>query len=63
MINISIDKARSNKRFDYHIEIDDAEQISATDIEAELNAKQIYKLLNELPDLLRYEFNMYEVEA
>lgn len=63
LINTSIDKARSNKRFDYHIEIDDAEQISATDIEAELNAKQIYTLLNELPDLLRYVFNMYEVEG
>lgn len=63
VVNTAIDKARATKRFAYHSEFDDRIQMSSVDVEAELNAKQIYKLLNELPDLLRFVFNMYEIEG
>ncbi|MEX0779317.1 MAG: sigma-70 family RNA polymerase sigma factor [Balneolales bacterium] len=63
VVNTSIDNARSNKRFQYHVDVDDTNQQSTEDIESELNAKQIYQLLNELPDLLRFVFNMYEMEG
>lgn len=63
VVNAAIDKARANKRFSHHVDIDETNHSSAIDIEADLNAKQIYKLLNELPDLLRFVFNMYEIEG
>lgn len=63
VVNTSIDKARANKRFQNQVQLDDICPSSSVDIEADLNAKQIYKLLNELPDLLRFVFNMYEIEG
>lgn len=63
MVNTSIDRARKNKRFKNQVEISEIQPISSVDLEAELHAQQIYNLLNELPDLLRFVFNMYEVEG
>lgn len=63
VVNTSIDKARSNKRFQKHVELDKTPLESTMDIEADLNAKQIYKMLNKLPELLRFVFNMYEIEG
>lgn len=63
VVNTSIDKARANKRFNNHMEIDAIRPASSVDVESELNAKQIYRLLNELPELLRFVFNMYEIEG
>ncbi|MCC5940681.1 MAG: RNA polymerase sigma factor [Balneolaceae bacterium] len=63
VVNTAIDKARSGKRFNHHVDIETTENESSVNVEAELNAKQIYQLLNELPDLLRFVFNMYEIEG
>ncbi|MEX0929010.1 MAG: sigma-70 family RNA polymerase sigma factor [Balneolales bacterium] len=63
VVNTSIDKARANGRFKNQVDIDTLERASPTDIESELNARQIYNLLNELPELLRFVFNMYEIEG
>lgn len=64
VVNTSIDRARSARKFRSNVDIGQAEPVSApSDIEAELNARQIYTLLNELPDLLRFVFNMYEIEG
>lgn len=63
VVNTSIDRARANKRLNREVQIDDYLPRSSVDVEAELNAKQIYELLNELPDLLRFVFNMYEIEG
>ncbi len=63
VVNTSIDKARANKRFQNQVQLEDIRPSSASDVEAHLNVKQIYKLLNELPDLLRFVFNMYEIEG
>lgn len=63
VVNTAIDKARANKRFNQHVEIVETRQASPVDIESELYAKQIYNLLNELPELLRFVFNMYEIEG
>lgn len=63
VVRTAIDKIRANKRFKDHVEINEMHQISPVDIESNLNAQQIYKLLNKLPDLLRLVFNMYEIEG
>ncbi|MEX0773976.1 MAG: sigma-70 family RNA polymerase sigma factor [Balneolales bacterium] len=63
VVNSSIDNARANSRLRSHMDIDDVGVSSLMDIESELNAKQIYRLMNELPDLLRFVFNMYEIEG
>ena len=63
VVNTSIDTIRANKRFQHHVEGEDMQYVSHVDIESELTAKQIYALLNELPDLLRFVFNMYEIEG
>lgn len=63
VVNTSIDKARAYKRFKNQVEIDEIQPASSVDLEAELHAKQIYKLLNKLPELLRFVFNMYEIEG
>ena len=62
-VNTSIDKARANKRFRNHVGIENNPQVSQYDVESDLNAKQIYKMLNRLPELLRFVFNMYEIEG
>ena len=63
VVNTSIDRTRANKRFKNKMEIDDLQLASSVDVESQLHAKQIYKLLNELPELLRFVFNMYEIEG
>lgn len=63
VVNTSIDKARANRRFRDHVDIETSTQASHHDVEADLNAKQIYKMLNRLPELLRFVFNMYEIEG
>lgn len=63
VVHTSIDKIRANKKFHHHVEAEDMQQASRVDIESDLTAKQMYALLNELPDLLRLVFNMYEIEG
>lgn len=63
VVNAAIDKARSQKKFNHRYEFAEIVQVSPINAETELNAKQIYLLLNELPDLLRFVFNMYEIEG
>lgn len=63
VVNTAIDKLRAVRKFNCKIEIGKIEPLSPVDIESELNASQIFKLLNELPDLLRFVFNMYEIEG
>lgn len=63
VVRTSIDKVRAKKRFQHHLEIEEAYQVSPVDAETALTAKQIYALLNELPDVHRLVFNMYEMEG
>lgn len=63
VVNTAIDKERAGKKFKYHVSLDDVESSSPVTIESEMNAQQIYKLLNELPELLRFVFNLYEIEG
>ena len=63
VVNTSIDRIRANKKYRNHVEDEDLQHVSRVDIESELTAKQMYALLNELPDLLRFVFNMYEIEG
>lgn len=63
VVHTAIDRARANKKFQKEVQVEDFLPQAPVDIEAELNARQIYKLLDELPDLLRFVFNMYEIEG
>lgn len=63
VVNTAIDKERSVKKFRQHAGLEEVPSSSPVDIEAELNAHQIYSLLNELSDLLRFVFNLYEIEG
>ncbi|MEX2573903.1 MAG: RNA polymerase sigma factor [Balneolaceae bacterium] len=65
VVNTAIDRVRSARRFGYrhHADIEDMEQLSTVDVESDLHVKQIRRLLYELPDLLRFVFNMYEIEG
>ena len=63
VVNTSIDKARANRRFRKHVELERTPLVSMQDVESDLNAKHIYKMLNQLPELLRFVFNMYEIEG
>lgn len=63
VVNTSIDKVRATRKFQHQVDIKEMKHASQTDIESELTAKQIYAMLNELPEALRLVFNMYEIEG
>lgn len=65
VINTAIDQSRKMKRFNQHsdLDTDQLQELSPVSVEAQMNEKQILKLLNDLPDLLRFVFNMYELEG
>lgn len=65
VINTSIDYYRKNVKFNNTDSIDDifiTETIDNNVID-ELNAEDILKLLNQLPEIYRFTFNMYEIEG
>lgn len=63
VVHTAIDNIRSNKKFQHTVEMEHVQAAAPIDHEADLNAQQIYKLLNHLPDLHRLVFNMYEIEG
>ncbi|MEX0647912.1 MAG: RNA polymerase sigma factor [Balneolaceae bacterium] len=63
VVYTAIDKERAERRHKYHVRLDDIESSSPLNIESDLNAQQIFQLLNDLPELLRFVFNLYEIEG
>lgn len=63
VVNSSIDKIRTNKKFQHHLEIDDVREVYPVDIESDLSAEEAYNLLEKLPALHRCVFNMYEIDG
>lgn len=65
LINTSIDNYRKNLKHINHLNIDDIEPIESYDssIIDNLNAEGIIKLLDQLPELHRVVFNLYEIQG
>lgn len=64
LINTAIDHYRKNAKHTNHLEIEKAEQ-QHTDIEVinNLTAEDIIKLLDQLPELHRMVFNLFEIQG
>ena len=64
VVNTAIDRRRKDLKYLYHVDIEKAENISgnAKAIE-DLEAADILKFLNALPDILRMVFNLYEIDG
>ena len=64
VINTAIDNYRKNAKHSHHLEIAEAEQLQINvDIINELSAEDILKLLDQLPEMHRLVFNLYEIQG
>lgn len=65
IINTSIDYYRKDLKYNKTDSIDDYFDIEISDYNVidELNAEDILNLLNELPEIYRLTFNLYEIEG
>lgn len=64
VVNTSIDLRRKNLKHNENLDIDQAIYIGrAAEVIDELSAKDILKLLNDLPDVHRMVFNLYEIDG
>lgn len=59
----AIDFLRSKRIFVSIDDVEVAEPITAVNVISELNVKDILKLLNELPEMHRLVFNLYEIDG
>ncbi len=64
VINTAIDNYRKNAKHAHQLEIEEAEQLQINvDIINELTAEDILKLLDQLPEMHRLVFNLYEIQG
>ncbi|UMB54684.1 RNA polymerase sigma factor [Lutibacter sp. A64] len=64
LINTAIDSYRKNLKHYYHLEIDNEETVYAdSNIIEDLTIKDILKLLDQLPEMHRMVFNLYEIQG
>ena len=64
LINTSIDNYRKNSKHFYHLEIEEVESIIPdTSIIDNLDFEDILKLLDQLPEMHRLVFNLYEIQG
>ena len=64
MINTAIDNYRKNSKHYYHLDVDEAVNVqSDTNIIEQLTVEDILKLLDQLPELHRVVFNLYEIQG
>lgn len=64
VINTALDYFRKEKKRDLQIPIDTVkDQANETNVLDQLHAEDIIKLLNQLPPIYRYTFNLYEIEG
>ena len=59
----AIDSLRSKRNFVSIDDVEAAEPITAVNVISELNVKDILKLLNEIPEMHRFVFNLYEIDG
>lgn len=63
VINTSIDKIRAMSKYNNQTGLKDYHQNVNGNAESELTVKQIYRLINRLPVLHKFVFNLYEIEG
>lgn len=64
LINTAIDNYRRNSKHYYHLDVDEALNVqSDTNIIEQLTVDDILKLLDQLPELHRIVFNLYEIQG
>tara|TARA_R110001583_G_scaffold57921_7_gene173084 strand:- start:2427 stop:2981 length:555 start_codon:yes stop_codon:yes gene_type:complete len=64
IINTAIDNIRKNSKHYYQLEIEKVEnKIPDEDIVDNLNVEDILKLLDQLPEMHRLVFNLYEIQG
>ena len=64
LINTAIDNYRKNSKHYYHLDVDEAVNVqSDTNIIEQLTVEDILKLLDQLPELHRVVFNLYEIQG
>jgi RNA polymerase sigma factor (sigma-70 family) len=64
IVNSAIDLIRANRKHAYQMDIEDAHFIECpVSVVSDLNTEQVLELLNHLPPLQRYAFNMYEIDG
>ena len=61
VVNTSIDKIRRKK--DSHLDIDDVALSGNQHVDSDLTIKETLKLLDQLPELHRTVFNLYEIDG
>jgi RNA polymerase sigma factor (sigma-70 family) len=64
IINTSIDRRRKDMKYQLHIDMEYANHIGHNNTAVQqLNAKDILKLMDELPAIQRAIFNLYEIDG
>jgi len=64
LVNTAIDRRRKDLKFQLHVELENAPQLSNNPyIIASLNAQDILMLMKELPALQATIFNLYEIDG
>ena len=64
LINTAIDNYRKNVKHYYHLEIENEEVIyTDSNVINDLTIKDILKLLDQLPEMHRIVFNLYEIQG
>ncbi|WP_298369026.1 RNA polymerase sigma factor [uncultured Lutibacter sp.] len=64
LINTAIDNYRKNSKHYYHSDVDEAESVKADiNIIEDLTVEDILKLLDQLPEIHRIVFNMFEIQG
>ncbi len=64
LINTAIDNYRKNVKHYYHLEIENEEDIyTDNSVIDDLTIKDILKLLDQLPEMHRIVFNLYEIQG
>ncbi len=61
VVNSSIDRVRKHKG--HHVDIDDVPLSGVHHVEEELTVKETLALLEQLPEIYRAVFNMYEIDG
>jgi len=63
-VNTAIDYYRRNKKYLYHLDVSEySSDIPSSTIIDQLTIDDIYKIIEELPEMLKIVFNLYEIEG
>lgn len=64
VVNTAIDYLRSNKKFSFNVELEEAHcEEMEPEVINDLTAQEIFELLQQLPEKYRITFNLFELEG